>query len=840
MHHYKKMKKEILILLGFMLVAPWAFAQQSKDFVDYSNPKKYTIGGISVTGTQYIDQNVLIMLSGLRVGDKIKIPGDDISNALRKLWKQGMFENIDISYNRVQGNTVFLKIQLSEHPRLSKFAFKGVKKTEADDLREEMGIMREDVITENVNTRIRNEIEKYFIDKGFLNVTTNIIQEVDTSNANHVILVLKINKGSKVKIRNIHFNGNYDVADGKLAKQMKETKEKKFWRVWKASKYIESDFKEDLDNAISYYASEGYRDARIVTDSVKKVDDKLIDVYVSLIEGKKFYFGNIEWIGNTKYPTDILNKVLGIKEGDVYNQKKLETRLYMDMEKGDVHSLYMDMGYLFSSISPIEKSVRQDTIDLEIRIYEGKQARIKTISIKGNTKTHDHVILREIRSKPGELFNRSDIIRTQRELAQLQYFDAEKLGVNPVPNPVDGTVDIEYTVEETSSDQIEMSIGWGLGRLIGTVGVSFNNFSSHDFFKKDSWNPIPAGDGQKLSLRMQSNGIYYSSGSVSFTEPWLGGRKKNALTVSTYWSQQTNGLTSESDDRAAITIAGVSVGLGKQLRWPDDFFMLYTAIGYQNYKLEDYPGIFTFDNGRSNNVNLNLVLSRNSIDNPRFPTEGSEISLSGEFTPPHSLLWGSKNDYTTMSDQDKFKWVEYHKWKFNASWYTALGSGKVARDLVLHSRAKFGFLGYYNSDIGDQPFERFYLGGSGLSGFSLDGRELVGMRGYLDNSLTPKKGVDYIGGAAYSKYTLELRYPISKNPMASIYLLGFLEAGNTYVSLKKFNPYDVHRSAGVGARIFLPMFGLIGLDWGYGFDDIQGSPGSSGSQFHFSINGSID
>jgi outer membrane protein insertion porin family len=510
----------------------------------------------------------------------------------------------------------------------------------------------------------------------------------------------------------------------------------------------------------------------------------------------------------------------------------------MDMENGDIQSLYMNRGYLFSSVTPVESQVRGDTIDMEIRIYEGKQARIRKVTVKGNTKTHDHVIMREIRTKPGQLFNRADIIRTQRELAQLQYFNAETLGVNPKPNPLDGTVDIEYTVEETSSDQIEMSIGWGLGRIIGTVGVSFNNFSTKNFFSKKSWDPIPAGDGQKLSLRMQSNGVYFQSYSASFTEPWLGGKKRNALTVSAYRSVQTNGLLKDDPNRAAIIISGISAGLGKQLRWPDDYFMLYTSLGFQNYYLQNYAGIFTFSDGNSNNLSLTLSLSRNSINKPIYPTSGSEFTASVQLTPPYSLL--NNKDYSQMEEGEKYKWLEYYKWKLNFSFYTGIGKSKVAQDLVLHTRAKFGFLGAYNQDIGESPFERFYLGGDGLSGFSLDGRELIGMRGYDNNSLTPRNADGFIGGTIYSKYTLELRYPISKNPMASVYLMGFLEAGNAWNTTLNFNPFDVHRSAGFGARIYLPMFGLLGLDWGYGFDPIPGYPGEAGSQFHFSINGSID
>jgi outer membrane protein insertion porin family len=509
----------------------------------------------------------------------------------------------------------------------------------------------------------------------------------------------------------------------------------------------------------------------------------------------------------------------------------------MDMEKGDVHSLYMNQGYLFSSITPVEVRIHNDTIDLEVRIYEGKQAIIKHVTVTGNTKTNDHVILREIRSKPGELFNRADIIRTQRELAQLKYFDPEKLNVNPKPNPADGTVDIEYIVEETSSDQIEMSLGWGQRMLIGTVGVSFNNFSARNLFDKKAWNPIPSGDGQKLSVRVQSNGVFYQSYSASFTEPWLGGKKPTALTVSVYRSIQTNGLGKENPSRQAIVITGVTVGLGKRLKWPDDYFQLYQSISYQNYDLQNYSNVFSFNNGTSNNLSYTIGLSRNSTNFPIYPTKGSDIGVSLQFTPPYSLF--NHKDYRYMPDAEKFEWVEYYKWKVHFSWFTGLGKG-WAQKLVLHTRAKFGFLGYYNQDIGYSPFERFYLGGDGLSGYSLDGRELIGMRGYSNNSLTPRDGFGYIGGTVYTKYTLEIRYPVSTNPMATVYFMGFLEAGNAWSELSDFNPYDVHRSAGFGARIYLPMFGLLGLDWAYGFDPIPGFPGMAGSQFHFSMNGSID
>ncbi len=830
------MLRKFLVFAVLLLSIEWSYAQVQlfDEKVDYTNPKEYVIGGITISGVQYADNNVLLMLSGLSVGDKIFIPGDEISKAIKKLWRQGLFESVEVSYTKIQGDQIFLNIDLKEQPKLDKFSFKNIRKTEADDLREELGIVKGNAVNKNVLMRSENIINQHFIDKGFLNVNTTIKQQRDSLTPNLVTLIFDINKGSKVKINQIVMEGVSQESPDKLKGKFKETKEKKFYRFWKPSKYIEKDFKDDKDKMLAFYSKQGYRDARIIGDSIVKINDKLVDIHLKVNEGRKYYFGNIKWVGNTKYSNEVLDAVLQIKKGEVYDRTMLETRLFMDMEKGDVHSLYMNLGYLFSSINPVETRVYNDTIDLEVRIYEGKQARVKHVTVKGNTKTHDDVILREIRTKPGELFNRADIIRTQRELAQLQYFNQETLNVNPKPNPADGTVDIEYIVEETSSDQIEMSLGWGLGALIGTVGVSFNNFSIKGVGKKDSWRPIPSGDGQKLSLRVQSNGIYYQSYSASFTEPWLGGKKPNALTLSAYQSTQTNGLTKGDANRSSIMIRGVSAGIGTRLKWPDDYFVFYYNLSYQNYLLDDYDRVFSFSNGSSNNLSTTLSLSRNSTaSNPYYPTSGSEISTSLQFTPPYSLL--NNKDYSQMEDAQKFNWVEYYKWKVGFSWYTGFGKSKTAQKLVLHTRAKFGFLGNYNSQIGDSPFERFYLGGDGLSGFSLDGRELIGMRGYTNNSLSP---VD--GATVYNKYTLELRYPVSLNPMATVFVLGFVEAGNTWSKLSDFNPYDVHRSAGIGARIFLPMFGLLGLDWAYGFDPLLGQSGMAGNQFHFSMNGSID
>ena len=807
--------------------------------IDYSSPKEYEIGGITVTGVANLDNNVLISISGLSVGEKIKIPGEKISDAIEKIWKQGLFETVKITATKIQGNIIFLNIDLLERPRLTLLAIHGVRKGEANTIHEEIKLTRGDVVTDNVIMRAKNSILKKYIDKGFLNTEVDIIKKKDTAATNSMIVNIEIHKNHRVKIHKINFTGNANITDGKLKRTLKKTKQKELYRIFATSRYIDEDYKADKIKLIDKYNEFGYRDAEIVWDSVYKYDSKTVNVDMEISEGKKYYFRNITWVGNTKYKDEDLFAILRIKKGDVYNQKVLESNLDMNPDGKDIRSLYMDDGYLFFQVQPVELAVDKDSIDIEIRIYEGKQATINKVMISGNVKTNDHVILREIRTKPGMLFSRADIIRSQRELAQLRYFDAEKIQINPIPNPVDGTVDIEYVVEETSSDQLELSGGWGAGSLVGTLGVSFNNFSGRNIFKKGAWRPLPSGDGQKLSVRAQSNGLYYQSYNASFTEPWLGGKKPNALSFSVYHSVQSNGISKKDPTRQSITIDGVSVGLGKRLKWPDDFFTLYQEVSYQNYNLKNYASTFSFSNGRSNNLDYSITLGRSSIDAPIYPRTGSELSLSMAATPPYSYLdklLGHEKNIATLTDQEKYKWIEYHKWKFSASWFT-----KLAGNLVLNTRSKFGFLGLYNKEIGSSPFERFYLGGDGLSGFALDGREIIALRGYGNNTLTPRNASsNFIGGTIFNKYTIELRYPISLSPMATVYLLGFAEAGNCWLNFSEFNPFDVKRSAGAGVRIYLPMFGLLGLDWGYGFDAIPGLPSANKGQFHFSINQSID
>ncbi len=868
----------ILIICSIINIPSFAQVTLGQDLINinYADPKTYEIGGITISGVKYLDNNVLKMLSGLNTGDKIKIPGEDIPTAIRKLWDQGLFENIIISIVGRHGDIIFLNIDLKERPRLTKFSFSGIRKAEADNLRDEINLTRGDVVTDNLIIRTTNIIKNHYVDKGYLECDINISQVADTIHKNSITLVIDIKKHKKVKIYEINIHGNKYLSAQKIKSAFKETKEKGTFkplqnidsllfviikaalhldieeiftafneyahenikiRIFKSSKFIEEDYDEDKINLINLYNELGYRDAKIVKDSIYRSGENTLDIDITIDEGNKYYFRNIKWIGNTKYTSEELNNRLKIQKGDIYNKELLETNLSFNPNGYDVSSLYLDDGYLFFTANPVEVQVENDSIDLEIRIREGKQARINKVSIKGNTRTSDHVVIRELRTRPGQLFSRTDIIRTTRELAQLRYFDPESIVPNIVPDAASSTVDIEYVVEETSSDQIELSGGWGYGRIIGTVGVSFNNFSLKNFFKKGAWRPIPTGDGQKLSLRLQTYGKGYFSYSVSFTEPWLGGKKPNAFSVSYYHSLYSNGLPKGDINRSSFVINGISFGLGKRLLWPDDFFTLYQGINLQLYNLSNYSRIFSFGtgNGDFNNINYNITFARNSISSPIYPRYGSEVSLSLELTPPYSLF--SNKDYSTLDDNEKYKWIEYHKWKFNASWYMEL-----LDKLVLSVRTKFGFLGTYNEQIGVTPFERFYLGGDGLSGYNnLDGREIIGMRGYGNETITPGYYINKnIGGTIYSKYTFEIRYPLSLNPNATIYALGFLEAGNAWLTFDSFDPFEVKRAAGFGVRVFLPMFGLLGLDWGYGFDDIPGIPGANGGQFHFSINQSID
>lgn len=885
------MLKYIKILTLFICITAFAYQGMSQiqvgndlSEIDYSLPRDYEIGGITVTGVKYLDPQVLVMLSGLQVGETISVPGEKITNAIRKLWEQGLFEDVSITYINKIGRKIFLNIDLKERPRISKFSFKGVKKSEADELRKKINLTRGDVATEHTYTKTTRIIEDYFFEKGFYNVDVDVQAEPDTTRDNYVNLTLNIDKGPKVRIAEINIEGNEELSDAQVRKAMKETKVKgnfdplnplgptvvnALWdfvrfkpkaamtkitdyfadnyrvRIFKSSKYLENNYEDDKQKIIDKYNQSGYRDAYIVSDSIYRIDDKNLGISIKIDEGDKYYFRNITWVGNTKYDTAYLNRVLGIRKGDTYNKELLMTNLTYAEGGYDISSLYMDDGYLFFNVEPVEVRAENDSIDLEIRMFEGDQATIRKVSVTGNTKTNDHVAVRELYTKPGQLFSRSDVIRTTRELAALGYFNAETLNPEIKPNPADGTVDIEYHVEETSSDQIELSAGWGYNKLILTLGLTLNNFSVKNMFKKGAWTPLPGGDGQKLSLRVQTYGTSYLYYGASFTEPWLGGKKPNAFTASIYHSLYTNEYPKSSPNFASFKTTGISFGLGRRLTWPDDYFTIYHGINLMRYKLNNYATIFNFGtgNGNFNVISYNVSIGRNSVSQPIYPRYGSELVMSLELTPPYSSINSVdyEQEYPGTANKAKredamYKWVEFHKWKFKLAWYTELYD-----KLVLMTRVRFGYLGCYNKDIGITPFQRFYLGGDGLSNYNFDGREIIGMRGYGNQTLTPYFYADEnLGGNIFTKYTMEVRYPLSLNPTATIYALAFVEAGNDWLGVQNFNPFDVYRSAGLGVRIYLPMFGMLGIDWGYGFDDVYGVNNANKSQFHFSIGGSID
>lgn len=784
----------------------------------------YEIGGITVSGALELDPNVVIMLTNLRVGDKIQFPDPKISEAIRTLWKQQLFEDITFNVASKSGNKIFFDIQLKELPKMSKYYIVGVKKTWKDDIREELDLRAGRVVNENLVVMSRNKIVKYFREKGYRNASVEVKQEVDTTFNNAVILGFKIQPGSRVKIADIVFYGNEAVDDKVLFRAMKETK-RKGKAIFKSSKLRKKEYQGDLANVVSKFNELGYRDARVVKDSIVDIDAENVRLEITVEEGRKYYFGDITFVGNTKYDTPLLRSILRIKEGDVYDSQHLMERVSFDPNGNDVASIYLNNGYLFSNVMPIEKSVQNDTIDIEIRIQEGRQATIRKVSISGNDRTNDHVVYRELRTKPGDLFSKAMIQRTIRELSQLGYFDQTQIGVNPVPDPATGTVDLEYTVVERSTSQLELQGGWGAGRVVGTLGLNFNNFSARNIGNKRSWQPLPTGDGQTINIRAQSNGTYFQSYNASFTEPWLGGRKPNSFTATVYHNvQNLTGLPKGDENRQSLNITGVNIGLGQRLKWPDDYFTLYQGLEYRRFDINNYPtGFLDYSKGVSNNVNYKLVLGRNNTDVPIFPTRGSQISFTAEITPPFSLF-GDK-DYKSMSPEERFKWVEYHKWMFKADWFAPLSS-----KFVIRTHGEFGYLGSFNNDIGLPPFERFYVGGDGLANFVIDGREIIGLRGYTNNSITPAGG-----GALYNKYILEARYILANTPSAQVFPLAFFEGGNNYDNFWDYRAFELKRSAGVGLRIYMPMFGLMGIDVGYGFDPLPGGVLPSGWQTHFII-----
>ncbi len=840
----------MLALLCFAFHA--ATAQDSVRYympLDYNQPVEYTIVSIETKGNKFIDKNIIIFNSNLSFNQKIKVPGNEISMAIDNLWKQGYFSFVSIYARKIEDKKIYLVIEVSERPRLDRFSLRGIGKAEAKSLREELTIKQGMVINEDMLNRVTREIQGHYYKKGYYSVGIDIEQVPIDSMPNKSLLRIAINKGKKVKVLDIEFVGNNDVSDAELRRTLKKTKRKhNKINPFASTKFVETTYKDELKGIVFKYNSKGYRDAAVAYDSVVRIGKNRVAIKIGVVEGRKYYFRNITFTGNNKYSSEDLSKVLAIKRGDIYDQSVLEERVFFSQNGTDISSLYMDDGYLFFGVTPVEVKVENDSIDIEIRIIERTQAIYNKIIIKGNTKTSDHVVLREIRTRPGQKFSRSDIQRSIRELSQLGYFDPQAMGVNPIPNPAAGTVDIEYTVAEKANDQIELSGGWGgnrsanniygnaygFGGLVGTLGLTLNNFSTRKLLNPKMWNPLPSGDGQRLSIRAQSNGLYYQSYNFSFTEPWFGGKKPNSFTTSLYKTVQSFDSRQKDDPaKQFIKIAGASISLGKRLKWPDDFFSAFYSLSIQQYNLQNANGAYglKLNTGRSNNVEFKYVLSRNSVNEPIFPTGGSTYTLSIAVTPPISIL--SNKSYAGLSNEDKYKWIEYHKWKFDAENYT-----KVFGKFVVASKMRFGYLGYYNKDIGLSPFERFMVGGSGLNSFGQIGTEIISLRGYPDRTITENAvGGSGSGAAIFNKFTCELRYPVTNSPSASIYLQTFVEAGNAWVASRNFNPFDMKRSAGAGIRLFLPMFGLLGLDYAYGLDwkTLNSGLTTKPGQFHFFI-----
>lgn len=820
------MNKNRLVLLLLLLIT--SIAAKSQDSIPFQKEKKYILGDFTVVGLQKFSEQTVKVFTGLRVDQEIKLPGDKLSSAIKKLYDSKQFSEIDVYISKIDGDVVYLEFKVVELPQLNTITFKGVKKNNAKELQKETELNKGVMVTDNLLITTENYIKNKFHKKGFLNTKVTIETKKDTSDTNSVDMLVLIDKGEKIKINNINIVGNDAFNDKAIKKAMKKTKESFFGRFWKASKYIEADYKADLENIITKYSEKGHRDARIISESISWNNDNTIDINLNLEEGKKYFFGDIKFIGNKNYTDEQLQSILKIQKGDVYNGKILKERIKGNdkPDSDDIQTLYLNTGYLFAQVNPVETKIEDNVIEIEVRIHEDEQATIRKVSVTGNDKTNDRVIYREIRTRPGNLFSKEDIIRSIREIGQLGFFDAETISPDVKPNYQDKTVDIDYSVTEKGSSQIELQGGYGGGAFIGTLGLSFNNFSVKGLFDKDAYKPLPMGDGQKIALRLQTS-KYYSTYSFSFSEPWFGGKRPKSLSYSIYNSRQYryDYYTGSVDKSQRINIIGLSLGLGQRLRWPDDYFTLSQNISYQQYDLNDYPiATFSFSTGTVNNLSYGISFGRNSSGpSPIFPKYGSEFSVGGKFTFPYSLV--NEKDYTSLEDNEKYKWLEYYKLNFKGRWYTSLPA-----KFVLMSNIEAGFLGNYNSDLGTSPFERYFVGGDGMAAFQMDGRETIALRGYENNRISSIEG-----GTIYNKFSIELRYPVSLKPSASIYLLGFMEGGNSYDGFKKYNPFELKRSLGMGMRIFMPAFGVLGIDFANGIDPLPGTNVKSGWQTHFII-----
>ncbi|MCF6348989.1 MAG: outer membrane protein assembly factor BamA [Flavobacteriaceae bacterium] len=797
--------------------------------INFRKVDSYILGGISTKGNQQFTNQSITVFSELVVGQPIKIPGDKLTGAIKKLWNSKLFSNVDVYVTKIDGKTVYLEFEVQELSKLSSVTFEGVKKNKATDLQKDTEFQKGAMLTENLITTTKNYIKKKYVDKGYLKTKVTINTKIDTTGNNAEKALIVIDKGEKVKIKNLRFHGNDAFKSKRLKKLLKKTKQKNITHIFKPSRYREKEYNEDLERLVEKYREKGYRDAQILKDSISWNDDNTINLDITLNEGNRYYFGDIMFLGNTVYTDNQLQQFLGLSKGDIYNGKLLNEQVKGDgsPDSQDITNTYLNSGYLFSTVTPVETNVKNDTIDIEIRIREDNPAYIRKVTLIGNEVTNDHVIMREIRTLPGNLFSRSDIIRTIREVGQLPFIDAENIVPDVKPNYNDKTVDLEYSIAERGASQIELQGGFGGNSFIGTLGLSFSNFSVKNIFNGKAYKPVPRGDGQSVSLRAQAS-RFSTNYSLSFTEPWLGGKRPRSLSFSIFSSSQFrfDFVNRRVDRDQKLNILGATIGISQRLRWPDDFFTLSTVLSFQRYTLKNFfLGSFGFNNGTSDNLSLAVNFGRSSAGpNPIFPTSGSQFNIGAKVTPPYSLF--SNKDYKNLPDRERFKLLEFYKMNFSGKWYTTI-TGK----LVLMSNSEFGFLGAYNNDLGISPFERFYVGGDGLANGQFDGRQNIALRGYENNSLSLNTG-----GTVYNKFSFELRYPLTLKPSASIYALGFVEGGNSFDGFKNFNPFDLKRSAGVGVRIFMPAFGLLGIDFGHGFDDNLIIPGQkSGWQTHFII-----
>ena len=854
-----KFSRIICLLVALVCVVP-AIAQSSgKVEVDYNNPKKYIVGGVEVEGNEHFAPSQILQITGLQKGMEVTVPSEELSGIVDRLWSQRFFEDVAIVVDSLAPtrDTAFFKIRIIERPRVSKWTFAGVKSGEQKELQDRLNLRRGGEFSEYVAKTSSDIIKRYYKEKGFYNVDVKVNTKQDSIIRSAIRVQFAVDRGEKVKIKTITFSGNEHVKETKLARSMKKTKDRRLISFFSSKKFNEAEYPNDKRALINAFNEACYRDARIVKDTMYYVEPGKLQIDFQIDEGKQYFFRDITWTGNSVYSSDVLNDVLMIKKGDVYDVVTMEKRLFGGGKQSeyDISKLYRDNGYLFFNLQPVELNIEGDSVDVEMRIVEGKPATLNNIIINGNDLTNERVIRRQVFTRPGYLFSQSDFERSIREIASMGQFDPEAIsdpntGYSIIPNQLNNTVDVVYNVTEKPSSQLELSGGWGGNTFVATVGVSFNNFSTRRFFDKTAWRPVPLGDAQNLSIRFQTNGTYYTSLSASFSEPWLFGKKPTSLNMSLYYTRQTNSYLAFNilNNEEYMEVYGFAAGIGKRLKWPDNYFVLYNQLSWQTYKLQDWQYQFMFDTGISHNLSYTLNLSRNSTDQQIYPRQGSNFSASVQFTPPYSLLrkeglagydkYGNEIkatnwkeiDYNLQTSEERYRWIEYHKWSFKGEVYA-----KLVGDLVLMARAQFGYLGYYNRNWGYSPFEGFRVGGDGMSGYDTYGSEIVSLRGYENYSLTPQATSsatgNYYAGNVYDKFTVELRYPVILQPQSTIYALLFLEGGNCWADIRDFNPFQIKRSAGVGVRVFLPMIGLLGVDWGYGFDD----PVNGKSQFHFVI-----